>query len=179
MDIKIVRLSPRNWLKYCDQIDRIEEASYEAARKDSISYLHSILLKPGSRCFVAVCQGKAVGFCFGASLEAFPDVDGTRTDPEWNKGTTFYSANLAVDSKYRRRGIASALKQRQIQETRSQGYSFLAGRNRVGLAEGMIELNASLGAYEVQRIANYYQDDLDPKDLTYYHIDLDRLSSTV
>ena len=134
MEITVERLEPSNWAKYCGQIRRIEEASYEESRRDLLEYLRGIVQKPCSECFVALQGKKVVGFCFGASLETFPNVEGTRTDPEWNKKTTFYSADVTVDSSYRRKGIAAKLKQSQLDRARSRGYRFVAGRNRLGVA---------------------------------------------
>ncbi len=172
LNITIKRLDSLNWAEYSDQIWRIEEASYEPARKDSLETLYSIMRQHSSECFIALNGDKVVGFCFGAGLEAFPYVEGVRTDPEWSKNSTFYSADITVDPEHRRNGVALSLKRSQIERARSKGYRYVAGRNRVGLAAGMMKLSELFGAYEVQFFKGSYRDDLEPTDLSYYHIDL-------
>jgi len=169
-------LDNSNWEKYKEQIMQIEKDTYEPARQDSCEFFSKIIHEPKSVSLIALHGDEVVGFCFGAPLESFPQVQGTQTDPEWNNSTIFYSADVTVAAKYREKGIALQLKQQQLKRARALGYRYVAGRNRVGLADTMWRLNAKFGAYQIQFLKNSYRDDLKPNDCIYYHINLDSYS---
>jgi len=157
---------------------QIEVESYEPIRRDSRTFLAEIVARPRSVCLVALANEQVMGFCFGAALESFPQVGGTQSDPSWGKENTVYAADLTVNPAFRAQGVATKLKSAQLHYARELGYVDLAGRNRVGLAQHMWHINQRLGAYQVQYLKNEYDDDLEPKDCIYYHIDLRSLESS-
>ncbi len=150
----------------------IEEASYEPSRRDSREFLEAIVEDPRGVSLVALAGREVAGFCFGGPLEAFAEVRGTQTDPNWGAGNTLYSADVTVAALYRGHGVARQIKAAQIERARALGYRYLAGRNRVGLAERMWRINRAFGAYQIQFLRNSYSDGLEPRDCIYYHIDL-------
>jgi len=177
LKIRFKHLSTSSWPEFADRIMEIEEASYEPARRDSREFLEAIVRAPRSIALLCFAGESVVGFCFAAPLELFPDVEGTKMDPEWNKGSTLYSADVTVSPEYRNRGIGYELKKEQIRVARDLGYRFIAGRNRVGMASPMRVINAKLGAYQIKYLVNSYPDNLPYRDCIYYHIDLTLSSS--
>jgi predicted GNAT superfamily acetyltransferase len=172
LKIRFKHLSTSTWPEFADRVMEIEEACYEPARRDSREFLEAIVHAPRSIVLLCIARETVLGFCFGAPLELFSDVEGTKTDPEWNKGSTLYSADVTVSLEYRNRGIGYELKKEQIRVARELGYRFIAGRNRVGLASSMISINVRLGAYQIKYLVNSYPDDLPHRDCIYYHINL-------
>lgn len=172
MQIHIQPLDRWSWERHADAIMRIEADSYEPTRRDSREFFSDIVARPRSVCATAAAGGEIAGFCFGAALESFPEVRGTQTDPEWGKGTTVYSADLTVAARFRGQGIARRLKSAQLDLARHLGYQYFAGRNRVGLAEQMWRINCEFNAYQVQYLKDDYDDEFEPRDCIYYHIDL-------
>lgn len=170
--IELQELGAQTWARYAQAIMDIEGASYEPSRRDSREFLRAIVKDARGVSLVALADTEVAGFCFGGPLEAFADVHGAQTDPNWGEANTLYSADVTVAAPYRGHGIARQLKAAQIECARTLGYRYLAGRNRVGLAERMWRINRAFGAYQVQFLRNSYNDGLEPRDCIYYHIDL-------
>lgn len=173
MPIEYRKLDPGLWKRYRDQAIALEKSVYESARRDSVDRLDEIVLHARSVSVIALAGDAVAGFSLGAPLELFDDVNGVPTDPRFGRGDTLYAADTAVAPAHRRRGVARRLKQHQIETARAAGYAVIAGRVRVGLADAMWKLNRSLGARQVQYLANDYTDDLRPNDCIYYHIALE------
>ena len=172
MKLDIYILNGSGWRRHADAIMRVEEGTYEQGRRDSRDYFSAMIERPRSVCLVAITNSEIAGFCFGASLEDFPEVRGIRADANWGQGNTLYSADLTVAPDYRGKGIGLRLKEEQIRHARSYGYRYITGRNRVGLADPMWRLNQKVGAYHVQLLRDSYIDGPDPRDAIYYRIDL-------
>ncbi len=161
------------WEKYAREIMRIEEESYEPARRDSRQFFARTIRAPRGVSLVSLRGEQVVGFAFAGPLELFPEVQGAQTDPEWGKFSTLYSADVTVAAPYRGQGIGFQLKKRQTEQARALGYRFVAGRNRVALASAMMRITAAFGAYQVQYFDNGYGSGVEPGGSVYYHIDLD------
>lgn len=172
MNITIQGLDAQTWEQHAAAIMRVEKASYEPARQDSLEFLAKVVKHPRGVSMVALADDVVAGFCFGGPLEVFPEAPGAQTDPNWGQGNTLYSADVTVAAPYRGQGIGRQLKAAQIARARALGYRFIAGRNRVQLAERMWQLNQAFGAYQVQYLKNSYDDGREPRDCIYYHIDL-------
>ena len=170
--IQLQRLNGGNWPRYRAAIETLEGAAYEPARRDSIEHLERVVLHPRGVSVLALADQAIAGFCLGAPLESFPTVSGVRSDPHFGAGDTVYSADTAVAAPFRGRGIARQIKAMQLTIAREEGYAFLAGRNRVGLADAMWKINRAFGAYQVQYLQNDYPDDIKPNACIYYHIRL-------
>ena len=135
----------------------IENASYEAARRDSIDYLRGAAEAGVGLIAVDTATNVVLGFCLGSSLEHFSGVSGPDQDDRFGRRDTFYSADVTVGPEARNRGTGRALKRAQIRWAREHGYRFVTGRNRVGAAQSMAALNQSFGAYRVIRLNRQYE----------------------
>src|SRR5690606_42018183 len=106
---------------------------------------------------VATAEGWSfAGHALGAPLEHFASLDGPAQDAFLGSGNTLYSLALTVDERLRGMGLGSALKREQLKAARemtavdgSSRYKFVSGRNAVGHADPMLELNRTLGAHVV------------------------------
>ena len=155
----------------------IEVASYEPKRRHKDKFLDDIICHKKNASLVALCCSRVVGYCFAGPLELFPHKRGTQTDPNWGLANTLYSADLAVASEFRGRGLARLLKTKQIDLALREGYEFIAARNRVGIAEDMWHINQSFGAQTIQYLLDEYDDQLGPRDCRYFHILLSPLKN--
>jgi GNAT superfamily N-acetyltransferase len=153
-----------------DAIVRIECASYEVGRRDDYALFEKIAKTDRSISLLAFIGLELVGFSFAAPLEIFEHVGGVRDDTELGRKSTLYAADTTVAPTFRQRGIARALKQRQIMLAAQMGYSLIAGRIRIGLAADMWRLVYSLGGREEARIYNAYGDGIQPDECIYYHL---------
>jgi len=165
-------LTPTLWVDVRLLVAEIESSAYELGRRDSIEELERVVAHPRGISVVARDGTHVAGFCLGAPLESFPAVSGTRGDLNWGRQNTLYAADTAVAGAYRGRGLARLLKQRQLNEAREAGYSFVVGRVRVGLADAMWKINRELGAVQVQYLPNDYGDGIVPDACIYYRISL-------
>jgi predicted N-acetyltransferase YhbS len=150
----------------------IEEACFEPARRGTEAHLLDVLRETGSIGAIATEEDRVVGFCMGAPLEFFREMEWVKDDPEFGRRTTLYAADLIVSPDHQRQGIGAALKANQIDRARRAGHLYITGRYRVRLAEGMGRISRKWGAYEVQYLRDSYADDLEPRDAVYYRIDL-------
>ncbi len=168
--VSIREVRPDDWPK----IMKIEDATYEPERCDSEAYLRRC--EQGGVGLVAIDtteatseEGPIIGFCVGAPVERFEDVGGPDRDPRLHRGDTFYSADVTVARGHRGRGVGRMLKLAQIEWAKLHGFKYVAGRNRVGMTTGMMRLNQSLGAYEVEHLLKQYGG---KGAAIYYHIPL-------
>ncbi|MCA9659399.1 MAG: aminotransferase class III-fold pyridoxal phosphate-dependent enzyme, partial [Myxococcales bacterium] len=147
----------------------IENASYEAARRDSLEFLSGAAEAGVGLVAVDQDTGDILGFCFGGPVEHFSGVSGPDQDDRFGLRDTFYSADVTVSPKARDRGVGRALKRAQIRWAREQGFRFVTGRNRVGMTHSMAALNQSFGAFHVVRLVRQYEGNA---EADYYRIPL-------
>lgn len=172
MSRRIESLSFDDWPRYARQIMQLEEAAFEPGRRETEAYFQRLMADSRSLSLVMIEDDQLLGLCLGARLEMFPDLPWARDDPEWNRSTTMYAADLAVAARHRNRGIGWELKQRQVAGARKMGYRYITGRNRLGMAAAMLHMNQKLGAYERKHLKDSYTDELGAPDGIYYRIDL-------
>ena len=171
--LQLEAIEAGNWQIYAEDICALEADVYEPARRLARDEMARIARDPDGLCAVALAGSDVAGFAFAGPLEWFADVAGVLQDPEWGRGTTLYSADVTVSPRFRRAGVARRLKLWQMDHARAAGYRYIAGRNRMVLADAMIALNASLGAQACCYLSNTYRDGIDPDVSMYYKIPLD------
>ena len=172
MAYRILDIGSYDWPLWSGQVMVIEEECFESARRGTADSLATILAEDRSIGAITLQGEHVVGFCLGGPLELFPEMEWAREDAEFGRETTLYAADLIVAPSRQGQGIGAALKTHQVERARSARYKYIAGRYRVGLAEGMGHISSKLGAYQVQYLRDSYADDLEPRDAVYYRIDL-------
>ncbi len=169
---RLQTLNGKNWQQFENDILRIESESYESARQCPPSLLAQVACDPAGISLV-VSQGERIaGFCLAAPLEVFPDVLGTQMDSHWGARNSLYAVDLTVSIGFRGMGLGKLLKYQQLRHARIQRYRYVAGRNRVGLAQSMIRINFSFGAKKLFLLKGAYRDNLVPDIALYYRIDV-------
>ena len=113
-----------------------------ATRKDIQKYFNP----PDTHPFVARKKdGTLIGFIIGIPLEAFAKTDIASIDDNLGKENTLYTYSFCVDSAYRGKGVARALKKSYLLWSRQKGYDFISGNVAEGRADqldGQIEVLA-------------------------------------
>lgn len=151
------------------EIMALEQSAYEPERRDSETFLRTTAAAGVGLVARDSDDDELLGFSFAAPLEHYPRVSGPDQDPLRGAGNTLYAADLTVSETARGRGVGRALKSHQVRWARQNGYSFITGRNRVGLTEEMALLNRSLGAYTSRILTGQYGVD---GEAEYYRIPL-------
>ena len=162
-NVAVRRLDVAGFDASADAIEALEAEAYEPARRDTMGYLRRIVTMDGSVCLVAEDDAGLVGMGFAGPLESWPELDGPSQDPHRGRGDTLYSADLTVAARARGQGVGTALRtallRAALAERTPDGaprYAFVSGRNHLGTADAMWQLNQSFGAYEVARFAGQY-----------------------
>ncbi len=171
-NLSIETITADIWTKYRVSIMHLQAQSYEAGRQDSAEYFESLIKSERHVSLIALDNRQTAGYTFAAALEVFDKTGGVCDDINLGKQNTLYSADVTVSKLYRNQGLGYALKSQQIEQARKYGYLYLSGRNRVGLAQAMWNMNLKFGAKEVCRIANAYTDGPMPREAIYYRINL-------
>jgi GNAT superfamily N-acetyltransferase len=120
---------------HAGDICALEAGAYEPARRLARDGMAHIARDPDGLSAVALAGGEVAGFAFAGPLEWFGDVAGVLQDPEWGRATALYSADVTVSPLFRRAGVGRRLKVWQMDNARSAGYRYIAGRNRMVLAD--------------------------------------------
>lgn len=148
-----------------DAIVALEASVYEPARRDSREKLALAFEQDGVAVIAETLGGALAGCALAAPLERFSSVGGVKEDPFFGRGNTAYAIASTVAESFQGRGLGRALKASLVRATANRTgtdgqprYQHIAGRTRVGLADAMGRLNRSLGAYEVHRIEDAYED---------------------
>lgn len=138
------------------EVMALEQAAYEDERSDSEDYLR-MCARTGLGLVARDLESRQLlGFVFGGPLEQFPEVSGPDGDRLRGIGRGFYAADLTVAPAARGRGVGRTLKRAQIDWARTQGYTFVSGRNKIGATDEVAALNRSCGAYVERRLEQQY-----------------------
>jgi len=152
---------------YLARIIELEDKCYEEALRDPPEKLALAFDDPYGIAIVAevasVGGWQLVGHALGAPLERFADLGGPAQDVFLGRGNTLYALAVTVAHERRGSGLGHLLKSTQLRAAReftradgAQRYAFVSGRNRLGHADAMLEINRSLGAHVVASLENQY-----------------------
>lgn len=170
--LKISPITIDTWPQYQDEILNLEAMAFSAVQCHTAEFYLTILNNERQLSHIATINEQLVGFIFSAPLEIFSATPGVTDDPQFNKNTVLYTADMVVNPQNRKQGIGKALKQQQIKDAKQLGYQFIAGRNRLKYADAMWHINQSVGAKEIQRLTGIYKDGRQPNECIYHHLKL-------
>ncbi len=165
MGTRVEAVSPEMWREHLADIQAIEEAAYEPARRDDPRWLLEVVSQPGGVGVFAwqpTAPGRRlVGLAAGGPATFFSTVRGPADDPL--REQTFYSADVTVHPEAQGRGIGRRLKLAQLAAAASlrdaagrARYAFATSRNREGFTTAMSRLNERLGGYTAARYTGEY-----------------------
>ena len=166
-DVTLRRVDASDREVALDAIMTLERIVYEPARQDTREHLGKAF-DEGGIVIVAEYHGRMVGNALGAPLEIFTHLKGPDVDVMLGQHNTLYAMATTMHPSMRGRGLGRRLKERLVEEARHD-YSYVASRNRVGHTDAMMHINRSLGAEEVARFDNVYEDG---GTCLYYRLDL-------
>jgi len=167
-DVTLRRVDASERAVVLDKIMELERIVYEPARQDTREHL-SMAFDEGGIVIVAEAHGRIVGSALGGPLENYTHVQGPDLDVMQGQKNTLYAMATTVDPSMRGRGLGRRLKSRLVHEA-SGDYSYVSGRIKMGFADAMMHINRSLGAYEVSRFDQAYDDG---GTCLYYRLPLD------
>jgi len=145
----------------------LEARVYEPARQDPPERLRLGFDDPDGAAVLAERKDAEgwtlVGYAISAPLERLPGVAGPDSDPARGRHDTAYSIALTVDPSLQGAGLGRRLKRAQLEAARdarrSDGtprFRWMTGRNRLGLADVMVRLNDSFGAFTSRVLHDQY-----------------------
>ena len=170
--MKAYQVSPLNYPHFRDRILQMQAEVYEPTRRTPPEEF-DMLFASEKPLAIIVCQAdKIAAMVFAGRLGLFRGLhNGIETDPFRDDPTVYYSMDLTVAEQFRG-GLGRLMKQAQVMLAIEHGLTGIHGRNRDRLAAGMWAINLSLGSYELQRLANDYDDDEQYRDCIYYRCPL-------
>jgi acyl-CoA reductase-like NAD-dependent aldehyde dehydrogenase/4-aminobutyrate aminotransferase-like enzyme len=157
------------------QILALEARVYEPARRDPEARLAMGFTHEGGVCVVAFEQDERgvehlIGSAIACPLEEVGEMAGPDRDPHRGRGDCAYTVALTIDPRAQGLrlgglGLGTRLKEALLREARNEvkadgtpRYRWMAGRNRVGLADAMSRINDRFGAFTVLRLDKQYED---------------------
>jgi GNAT superfamily N-acetyltransferase len=141
LSARVERISIEDWDAVRDEIMAIEDASYEAERRDTAESLRQVLCQADSVVLVARkrigARWAVVGFAFGDPIENHVHVPGVDRDENLGRNNTFYAFDLTVAPELTGMGVGRRLKEAQVREVMSlrrpngtARYDYIVGRAR-------------------------------------------------
>lgn len=152
---RIRRIDAAGFDALAHDIEALEADTYEAARRDGLTFLRCIVEAEDAVVLVAEDPDGLVGMAFAGPLELWWHTDGPRQDPNLFRRNTLYSADITVTRRARGRGVGYRLRHAQVAHAlavhagETPRYAYVTGRNRLGEAAAMWATNRKLGAYSV------------------------------
>ncbi len=186
-NLKIIELTPQNFLNFRDQIISLQKLCYEPQRQTDIEKFEHTILHSNSINFAIVSnhapQGASLatqtlkGILFSGPLKLYPLEKGVRNDPFYQDENTLYTLDLTVHPDYQKTGLGRILKYCLMAFAKTKGIQRIHGRNRDRLASSMLSINLSLGARELMYREEDYMDFEDYRDVFYYTINTQNFSA--
>lgn len=147
LSFKITLWGPEDIETHRDQINQLQHATYEPARRASVDLLKA--QAEDSRTLSLACiedDGTLAGMCIAVPLEMATDLPYFFEPPESVTKHDLYSTDLTVDSNHRSNGLGLRLKVEQMIAARQSGMYRITSRNRYPEAKAMSRLNQKMGA---------------------------------
>ena len=161
-----------NYSQFRDRILAMQIEVYEPTRRTPAGEFDMLFDSENPLAIVVCKQDQIVAMVFAGRLSLFRDLHGgINSDPFIDDPHVCYSMALTVADGYRG-GVGRLMKQALAMLAIERGVTAIHGRNRDRLAAGMWAINLSLGSYQLQRLADDYQDDEQFRDCIYYRCPL-------
>lgn len=168
---ELVMLDGKNWGKYRDRVDQLQQAIYEPARQTSVMTFDSLFRDEYGFGVLVEIDGQVAGAACAGPLGLFPGERGTLEDSHRSDRHVLYPLDLTVTPEFR--GVlGSFLKRAMVLLAVADNHTAFHGRNRDRLAAAMWAINLSLGSYQIRHLPDDYPDSLPYRDCIYYRCPL-------
>jgi acetylornithine/succinyldiaminopimelate/putrescine aminotransferase/GNAT superfamily N-acetyltransferase len=157
-----------NFKEWKDQVQELQKVIYEPTRQTDISSFENTANNENSVALGLKRDGKLLAMAFSSPLKINPLERGVRQDPYLENDKVLYMIDSTVSKELQGRGIGKILKYALTAFAMAKGIDRIHGRNRDRLAASMLNINLSLGAYELMYIREDYPDFEDFRDVLYY-----------
>ena len=156
---KVITIGAKNFSVYAVAIKKLQEEVYESARQTPIKEFRRGVMNSTSVAVGLEVGKELVAISVAVPLSLFSHKRGIVEDPRLYQLDTLYFMDTTVSSSYQGKRVGRILKYIALLMAKGRGVKFIRGKNRVGLAQAMLNVNLSLGSYEYSYLPGYYQDD--------------------
>lgn len=171
-DYNLVIIDEDNYQDYKDKIQKLQVESYEPTRQTSEERFHE-----ASKSKFGVCLGlnngdDLIAISFASSLKDHPLERALRRDPNFENPAALYTLDTTVAKEFHGRGLGRQMKYALKLLAMTKGAKTISGRNRDRLAAAMLNINLSVGSYQLFHIEEDYPDFEEFRDVIYYTTEL-------
>ena len=161
-------INSSNFNEWKDQVQDLQEVIYEPTRQTDISSFEKTAHNDNAVAIGVRNGDKLLAMAFSSPLNINPLERGVRQDPYLDNDKVLYMIDSTVSKELQGRGIGKVLKYALTAFAMAKGIDRIHGRNRDRLAASMLNINLSLGAYELMYIREDYPDFEEYRDVLYY-----------
>ncbi len=169
---KFVIIDKKNFHLFKDKIIELEKNTYEPTRQTHIDVFLTCINDNKSVCLAIESDNELIGIAFAAPMKNFPLERGLRRSPNFKELSSLYIIDTTINKNYQGRGFGKNLKYALYTYALLNGHLNIQGRNRDILASQMLNINISLGAFELFYIEEDYPDFEENRNVYFYNIDL-------
>lgn len=171
-NFELITIDEKNYHLFKDQIQQIQKECYEPTRQTSEERFHQ-----ASHSKYGVCLGlkegdELIAISFASSLKDHPLERALRRDPNFDNPNSLYTLDTTVRKKYHGLGLGRQMKYALKLLAMANGAKSISGRNRDRLAAAMLNINLSVGSYQLFHILEDYPDFEEFRDVIYYTTEL-------
>ncbi len=171
-DHTLLIVDESNYSSFKDRIQKLQVETYEPTRQTSEERFR---LASGSK--YGVCLGllkgdELIAISFASSLKDHPLERALRRDPNFEDPQALYTLDTTVAKAYHGQGLGRQMKYALKLLAMAKGAKTISGRNRDRLAAAMLNINLSVGSYQLFHIEEDYPDFEDFRDVIYYTTEL-------
>lgn len=171
-DFELSIIDQSNYGSFKDRIQKLQVDSYEPTRQTSEERFKQASDSKYGVCLALTKGDELVSISFASSLKDHPLERALRRDPNFEDPSSLYTLDTTVAKEYHGRGIGRQMKYALKLLAMAKGAKSISGRNRDRLAAAMLNINLSVGSYQLFHIEEDYPDFEEFRDVIYYTTEL-------
>ncbi|WP_127716426.1 aminotransferase class III-fold pyridoxal phosphate-dependent enzyme [Halobacteriovorax sp. HLS] len=167
-DKELFIIDSSNFEDWRTQIEQIQKDIYEPTRQTDIGVFEKSAQHKNSVAIGVKEDDKLLAIAFSSPLAINPLERGVRKDPYIDNDNVLYMIDSTVTEALQGRGLGRVLKYALTAIAMTKETQRIHGRNRDRMAASMLNINLSLGAYELMYMKEDYPDFEEYRDVFYY-----------
>ena len=175
-DYDLILIDQKNIAEYIDKIKNLQVEVYEPSRQTEDKVFIDCANHEESVCLALVKNNELHAMSFSGPASLFRDEKGLSDHPNLFDHDCLYTTDTTIRPESSGKRLGRDLKYATIAIGLAKGKRTFLGRNRYQLASSMLDINLSLGAFEVKFSPNDYNDEIKPNDVIHYKIDMNTRS---